>query len=103
MASVKDLVTDAQVKAMHSVVESAAGKFVCFSRLATDDIWVLGATDGCDVWRQDLDLEELDAQRDLAEVGSLDAFLAKLRSVQTLVPVICKSTRKMKNKYALSA
>ena len=79
MASVKDLATDSQVEYLHSVVETGSGKFVCFTRLAADDAWVVGVTDGCDVWRLELDIDDLDAQRDLANVSSLDAFLSKLK------------------------
>ena len=78
MANIKDLVTDAQVESLHCVVETGSGKFVCYSRLAVD-AWVVGATDGCDLWRLELDMDDLDSQRDLSDVSSLDAYLAKLR------------------------
>ena len=78
MANIKDLVTDAEVESLHHVVETGSGKFVCYSRLAVD-AWVVGVTDGCDLWRLELDMDDLDSQRDLSDVSSLDAYLAKLR------------------------
>ena len=81
MASIKDLAIDAQVEALHCVVETGSGKFVCYTRLAAADAWVVGVTDGCDLWRLELDVEDMDTQRDLSDVSSLDAYLSKLRYV----------------------
>lgn len=78
MASVKDMVMIGKVDNIHTVVETAGQKYLCFTRL-TSDAWILCATDGCDLWRLELDADELDAHRDLAEISTLDAYLAKFR------------------------
>ncbi len=79
MASLKDVISEANLEAVHCVSETSAGKYVCYTRLL-DDAWVVGTTDGCDLWRIEMDFEELDAHRDLADSNSLDAYLSRIKA-----------------------
>ena len=78
MASIKDVICDGKVESLHAVVETGGNKFVCFTRLSPES-WVLCVTDGFDLWRLELDLDDLDARRDLAEVASIDAYVSRFR------------------------
>lgn len=77
MTSLKNLVTEAKVDGLHSVVENGNQKFLCFTRFSTD--WIICVTDGVDMWRLELDDEELESCRELAEATSMDSYLGKIR------------------------
>ena len=77
MASLKDLVTDNNVNELHNVVENGRQKFLCYTSLSS--YWLLAVTDGVDLWKLELDEEELESHRELAEINTNDAFLSKVR------------------------
>lgn len=83
MTSLKNLVTEAKVDGLHSVVENGNQKFLCFTRFSTD--WIICVTDGVDMWRLELDDEELESCRELAEATSMDSYLGKIRCVVVLI------------------
>ncbi|XP_046338555.1 uncharacterized protein LOC124119924 [Haliotis rufescens] len=72
------LITEAKVEELHRVYRNAKNAFLCFTRLA-DPSWVVSVTDGVDVWRLELDYDELDSHRDLSGVNTMSAFLTKFR------------------------
>ena len=39
----------------------------------------LNTTDGVDVWRLEMDEDELESHRELSETSSMEAFLLKIR------------------------
>lgn len=82
MASLKDMISDASLEGVHCVSETSAGRYVCYTRML-DDAWVVGTTDGCDLWRIEMDSEELDAHRDLADSNSMDAYLSRIKAAFT--------------------
>lgn len=81
MSDLKTSVRKNGVECVHKVVENGRQKFLCFSRLAdANDAWVLMVTDGADAWKMEYDEEGLEAQRDLVNVSTTDAFLTRVRS-----------------------
>ena len=78
MASLKELITDAKVEALHAVVEASDQKYLCFTRLASD-AWILSVSDGYQMWKMELDMDSLDTQRDLTNMTSIDSFLTRFR------------------------
>ena len=83
MTSLKNLVTEAKVESLHSVVENGNQNFLCFTRFSTN--WIICVTDGVDMWRMELDDEELESCREVAEVNSMDSYLGKIRCVVGLI------------------
>ena len=77
MTGLKNLVTESKVESLHSVVQNGNQEFLCFTRFSTN--WIICVTDGVDLWRLELDEEELESCRELAESNSLDAYLGKIR------------------------
>jgi hypothetical protein len=83
MTSLKNLVTEAKVESLHSVVENGNQNFLCFTGFSTN--WIICVTDGVDMWRMELDDEELESCREVAEVNSMDSYLGKIRCVVGLI------------------
>ena len=79
MTSVRDLTEEARVDKLVSVVKQSGTKFVCFTNVSNDGNWIIAATDGCDLWRLEMDNDALEAHRDAHEVTTLDIFLARVR------------------------
>ncbi|XP_063425749.1 uncharacterized protein LOC134709520 [Mytilus trossulus] len=77
MTSLKNLVTESKVESLHAVVENGKQEFVCFTRLATN--WIICITDGVEMYRTELDAEELESCRELAEISTMDTYLARIR------------------------
>jgi len=77
MTSLKTQLIDANADGIHRVVENGNQKFLCFTR--TTDIWIICVTDGTDVWKTEIDADELESYKDLAEVTTVEAFLSKFR------------------------
>lgn len=77
MTDLKQLITNAKLDNIQRIVLNGKQKYLCFTHLTS--CWVLCATDGMDVWRLELDEHEIESHRELAEVNTLDAFLAKIR------------------------
>lgn len=78
MSSFATLVADANCHELHRVVESSGDKYLCFTRFTTS--WTVCVTDGVSLWKVDMDEEEADAQRDLASINSMDAYLTRFRN-----------------------
>ena len=78
MSDFKNLLTEAKVIDLHSTTENGRDKFLCYTRFH-DNTLILGVSDGVDVWRLELDSDELDIHRDLADVTTIDAYLTKFR------------------------
>ena len=72
------LAKEAKVEDLHLTVENVSGKYLCFTKVS-DGCLVLCVTDGIDVWRYSMDDTELDAQRDMADIKDLLAFLIRIR------------------------
>ena len=81
MSPTSESIKQAQCQELQTTVESASGRYLCFTRLDGESL-VVAASDGYDVWRLDMDGTELEAHSDLADT-SLDAFLTKIRFVST--------------------
>lgn len=80
MMDIKSITKNCKVESIHTVVEIEQQKFLCFTRLSeTNDTWFVVASDGADVWRREFDEEGLDAQRDLVNISTTDAFLTRFR------------------------
>ena len=80
MTDLKSIVKNCGVESIHTVVENGRQKFLCFTRLSeANDTWFVVASDGADVWRSEFDEDGLDAQRDLVNVSTTDAFLTRLK------------------------
>ncbi|CAC5405692.1 unnamed protein product [Mytilus coruscus] len=77
MTSLKNLVTESKVESLHAVVKNGKQEFVCFTRLATH--WIICITDGAEMYITELDAEELESCRELAEISSMDTYLARIR------------------------
>ena len=77
MSSTRESIKEAHCHELQGTVETASGRFLCFSRLDGDSL-VLCASDGCEVWRLDMDATELEAHSDLAGT-TLDAYLAHIK------------------------
>ena len=77
MDNLKLCISENTVDNLHAIVDSGSGRFMCFTRLDSD-VWIICASDGCDVWRLEMDNDELEAHRDLASLN-MDAFLARFR------------------------
>ncbi|KAK3094204.1 hypothetical protein FSP39_025419 [Pinctada imbricata] len=79
MTTFKELITDANVHELHTIIENGRQKFLCYTKLRSDSEWLVGVTDGVDVWKLDIDEDELDSHRELAEINSNEAFLNKVK------------------------
>lgn len=79
MSSFASLITDANCNELHRVVDSSGSKYLCFSRF-DKSCWIVCVTDGVSLWKLDLDEEEADAQRDLANISTMEAFLTRFRN-----------------------
>lgn len=78
MTSVRDIVGEAKVASLHAVVEQGGNRYVCFTGLSNNN-WLVATTDGCELWRLELDSGDLEDHRDLAEITTVDAFLSRVR------------------------
>ncbi|XP_041354290.1 uncharacterized protein LOC121372094 [Gigantopelta aegis] len=78
MGDFKNLLIEAEVIDLHRTTDNGRVKFLCFTRFH-DNAMILGVSDGVDVWRLELDSDELDTHRDLAGV-TIDAYLVKFRN-----------------------
>ena len=87
MSSIKSIVSDAKCHELHTVTKSASEKFLCYTRTESDgDCFIIGASNGCDVWRVDpIDLEELKALSELADL-SIEKYLEKIRYFESCNP-----------------
>lgn len=77
MSAFATKVAECRCADLHRVVKSDEEKYLCFTRMGKE--FVVCISDGVTLWKIDLDEEELDVQRDLAGIGTIDAFLTKLR------------------------
>lgn len=77
MSDLKSLVETAEVKEIHRVVQNGNEKFLCFTR--TSATWMLCTTNGTDMWKVEIDEDELESYRDLAGVTTVEVFLSKFR------------------------
>ncbi len=77
VASFNDLVSDSKCANLHCVVETAAGKYLCFTRLDSET-WTICASDGYDLWKIDLSEKDFETHRELADIKE-DAYLLKFR------------------------
>ncbi|XP_076441824.1 protein PAXX-like [Babylonia areolata] len=81
MSDLKSVVKNCKVESVHAVVENGRQKFLCFTRLSEEDsTWFVLASDGADVWRSEFDEDGLDAQRDLVNISTSDAFLTRFKN-----------------------
>ena len=78
MSSIRDVIGESGVEALHSVVESSGNKFLCFTRL-TNEAWKVCVSDGLELWMQDINVEELNALREIAEVNTTEAYLGRFK------------------------
>ncbi|KAL3875066.1 hypothetical protein ACJMK2_038004 [Sinanodonta woodiana] len=78
MQSVSELVKGAKVEELHRVTETEGEKFICFTRLEGD--WIICVTDVISLWRIQVDIDELDALRDVAGVSTIEAYLGRFRN-----------------------
>ncbi len=78
MPSIRDIVGDSGVESLHAVVESGGSKYLCFTRL-TDENWLVAVSDGCEMWRLELDADDLETYRDIADVTTIDIYLARFK------------------------
>lgn len=81
MENLKELVENAKVKEIHQTVENGRQKYMCFTSFSNglSPTWNMCVSDGVDMWRLELDEDELDAHRDLAGVNSADTFLSRFK------------------------
>ncbi|KAL5008747.1 hypothetical protein ScPMuIL_014328 [Solemya velum] len=75
--SFSDQITEAGVDALLKVVKNGKQKFLCFTHLGTS--WVVCVTDGSDLWRLEIDSDELEARRDSEALDTVDEFLTTFR------------------------
>ncbi|KAL8602465.1 hypothetical protein ACOMHN_063332 [Nucella lapillus] len=81
MSDLKSIVKNCKVESVHAVIENGRQKFLCFTRLSEEEnTWFVLASDGADVWRVEFDEDGLDAQRDLVNVSTTDAFLTRFKN-----------------------
>ncbi len=78
METLKDIVEEVGVGSLHVVIDQGGTKYVCFTGLDVNTL-VIGVSDGVDLWRLTLDKEDLDNQRDLADIASSEAFLGRFK------------------------
>lgn len=78
MSALASKVTECKCSSLHRVVNSGDEKYLCFTRLSTDDL-VVCVSDGISLWKVELDEEEADALRDLANINTIDAYLTRMR------------------------
>ena len=80
MTDLRNIIKNNNVDSIHTVVENGRQKFLCYTHLSeADDTWFVVASDGADVWRNEFDEEGLDAQRDLVNISTVDAFLTRFK------------------------
>lgn len=77
MSAYKESILGAKVSSLHRVIENGRQRYLCFTKMATN--WSLNVTDGIDVWRLELDEDELESHRELSETSTKEAFLLKIR------------------------
>lgn len=77
MSDLKSLLVDAKVDELHKVVKEAGHKYLYFTTAREN--WKICVTDGTDVWRLELDADELESYKDIADVNNVDVFLSKFR------------------------
>ena len=77
MSSMKSIIADAKCQELHAVIDTASDKYLCYTRTEGDQ-FIIAASNGYDVWRTEIDLGELKAHADLADL-SIDRYLAKIR------------------------
>ncbi|XP_027059084.1 uncharacterized protein LOC113685740 [Pocillopora damicornis] len=70
-----------KVEALHATASCGPTRFLVWTRLPEDSsTWILNATDGVNVWHSQLDLEQLDSHRELAEIDKYEAYFSMFRS-----------------------
>ncbi|BFZ12063.1 hypothetical protein BsWGS_15102 [Bradybaena similaris] len=72
--------TEAKVDALQKVVTNGRVKYLCFTKCNDSKSWVINVTDGIDLWLLELDVNGVEAQKDLNGVDSNDAFLIRFRN-----------------------
>ncbi|GFN83837.1 protein paxx [Plakobranchus ocellatus] len=77
MSDLTSLLQDANLDSAQRVVSNGRQKYLCFTKIKDAAIWVVSVTDGVDVWFLELDKEDLEAQRDLSGISSIESFLLK--------------------------
>ncbi|OWF38621.1 uncharacterized protein LOC110466054 [Mizuhopecten yessoensis] len=94
MASLKAILIDAKVDELHLVETVKNAKSLYFTGLGTNDKWKICSTNGTDVWKVELDDDELESYKDAAGVSTLEAFLSKFRKgflagdIATVIPFV---------------
>ena len=73
----KTIVADAKCQELHAVIKTASDKYLCYTR-TEGNCFVLAASNGYDVWRTEIDWEELKTLADLSDL-STDNYLGKIR------------------------
>ncbi|XP_013407884.1 uncharacterized protein LOC106171910 [Lingula anatina] len=76
MPGFRELLREHGLNEVYKVTESLAGRYLVFMRV-TGDKWVLCVSNGCDVWKTELNKEELEAERDVADFKSLEEYLTR--------------------------
>lgn len=73
----KEIICDGKCNELHTVVDTGSNKSIVFTRCESD-LFVICASDGCDLWKLELDQDEFDASKELASLNS-EAYLNNLR------------------------
>ena len=77
MTVYKDSILEAKVVDLHKIIRNGHQRFLCYTSMGAS--FSLNTTDGVDVWRLEMDEDELESHRELSETSSLEAFLLKIR------------------------
>ncbi|XP_060081674.1 uncharacterized protein LOC132560984 [Ylistrum balloti] len=79
MSGLKALLIDAKVDELQVVETENNTKSLYFTGIGANDKWKICSTNGTDVWKVELDADELESYKDAAEVSTIEAFLSKFR------------------------
>ncbi|CAH1791798.1 unnamed protein product [Owenia fusiformis] len=81
MSSFHQKIKDQKLDSLHKVIDNGTNKYLFFTKfLDQHQSWILCVSDGIELWRLEVDDQELDTRRDVLELSSIDSYLTKFRT-----------------------
>ncbi|XP_074661705.1 protein PAXX-like [Tubulanus polymorphus] len=76
--ALKESLKEAKVDDLKYVISEPGSKYLVYSKSDSNQ-WILGVSDGVDVWRTELDSVEIDAYMDMAHINTKEAYFDQFR------------------------
>ena len=81
-----NVLRDTGVTDLETIVKSEHQTFLCFTKTKQEDSQThlqIEISDGVELWISELDQKDVETQKDVNDISSVDAFLIKIRLVFT--------------------